>query len=143
MLRRKIFALVPQISQEPHLLSHFIHELMSFDTSLKDDWNYDGGCGLDGWKGLTWEVLVKKDWFGRWLDVEKDCEFILGLDYLEHVNDKVVALARYQTIIEAQDNGELDYDSVEPNATKPTKAAIRVNDILETITGTFFIFTIE
>lgn len=62
---------------------------------------------------------------------------------LNDINDKVVALARYQTIIEAQDNGELDYDSVEPNATKPTKAAIRVNDILETITGTLFIFTIE
>lgn len=29
----------------------------------------------------------------------------------------------------------MDYDSVESGATKPTKAAIRVNDLLETITG--------
>lgn len=75
MLRRKIFALVPRISEQPHLLSHFIHELISFDTSLKDDWSYDGGGGVDGWRGLTWEVLVKKDWFGRWLEVEKECEW--------------------------------------------------------------------
>ena len=76
MLRRKIFALVPKISQQPQLLSHFIHELISFDTNLKDDWSYDGGGGVDGWKGLAWEVLVKEDWFGRWLEVEKDCEWI-------------------------------------------------------------------
>lgn len=143
MLRRKIFVLVPQVSQQPHLLSHFIHELMSFDTSLKDDWSYDGGCGVDGWKGLAWEVLVKKDWFGRWLEVEKDCESNLKFECFEVINERVVALARYQTIIEAQDNGELDYDSVEQNATKPTKAAVRVNDILETITGTGLIFMIE
>lgn len=47
-----------------------------------------------------------------------------------------VALARYQSIIDTPESGELDYDSVDPGATKPTKAAIRVNDLLETITGT-------
>lgn len=46
-----------------------------------------------------------------------------------------VALARYQSIVEAPDFGELDYESVDPKATKPTKGAIRVNDLLETITG--------
>jgi hypothetical protein len=24
---------------------------------------------------LSWEFLVQADWFGRWLQVEKDCEF--------------------------------------------------------------------
>lgn len=46
-----------------------------------------------------------------------------------------VALARYQSITEAPDFGDLDYESVDPKATKPTKGAIRVNDLLETITG--------
>ena len=46
-----------------------------------------------------------------------------------------VALARYQSIAEAPDFGDLDYESVDPKATKPTKGAIRVNDLLETITG--------
>lgn len=46
-----------------------------------------------------------------------------------------VALNRYQTIVEADDWRDLDYESVDPKATKPTKGAIRVNDLLETITG--------
>jgi hypothetical protein len=37
--------------------------------------------------------------------------------------------------VEASDFGDLDYESVDPKATKPTKGAIRVNDLLETITG--------
>lgn len=47
-----------------------------------------------------------------------------------------VALSRYQSIIDDPSSGEIDYDSVEPSATKPTNGAIRVNDLLETITGT-------
>lgn len=74
MLRSKIFDVLPRVSRQPQLLSHLMHELMSFDQSLKDDWGYDGGCGVDGWKGLTWEVLVKRDWFGTWLQVEKECQ---------------------------------------------------------------------
>ncbi len=75
MLRRKIFSLLPKIANQPHLLSHFIYELVNFDVSLRDEWSYDGGNSVMGWKGLTWEVLVKKDWFGKWLKVEKDCRF--------------------------------------------------------------------
>lgn len=47
----------------------------------------------------------------------------------------LVALSRYQSIIDSPESGEIDYDSVDPGTTKPTKAAIRVNDLLETITG--------
>ena len=46
-----------------------------------------------------------------------------------------VALTRYQSIIDSRDGGEIDYDSVDAGMTKPTKSAIRVNDLLETITG--------
>lgn len=46
-----------------------------------------------------------------------------------------VALSRYQNIVESPDFGHLDYESVDPKATKPTKGVIRVNDLLETITG--------
>ena len=120
MLRTKIFALLPQIADKPQLLSHLIHELMSFDTSLREEWAYDGGNSMEGWKGITWEVLVKKSCFARWLEVEKN-----------------FALSRYQTIIEAPESFETDYDSVNSNATKPTYAAIRVNDLLETITDRY------
>ena len=117
MLRRKVFSTLPKVAKEPQLLSHLIHELMSFDDIIRDEWAYDGAFGPDGWRGLTWEVLVTQEWFSKWLKVEKE-----------------FAMARYESIIKATDNGEIDYDSVDPAVTKPTKAAIRVNDLLETVT---------
>ncbi|KAL8940207.1 MAG: hypothetical protein Q9211_002379 [Gyalolechia sp. 1 TL-2023] len=96
MLRQKAYSIMPLIAKQPPLLSHFIHELMSFDISLREEWGYDGGCGIDGWKGLTWE-----------------------------------------SIIDDASSGEIDYDSVEPSTTKPTNGAIRVNDLLETITDRY------
>ncbi|KMU85239.1 RINT-1 family protein [Coccidioides immitis H538.4] len=94
---------------------------MQFDNDVREIWGYSPAFKEDrGWKGLTWEVLVKQDWFAQWLQVEKD-----------------FALSRYQDIIDAPDSGEIDYDGVEATATKPTKAAIRVNDLLETITDRY------
>lgn len=120
MVRKKIGSLLPKVAGQPQLLSHLMHEVMSFDSTIREEWRYDGGFGEDGWKGLAWEFLVQGDWFGRWLQVEKD-----------------FALARYQSIVDAPDFGDLDYESVDPKATKPTKGAIRVNDLLETITDRY------
>ncbi|KAK2739484.1 hypothetical protein FQN55_009449 [Onygenales sp. PD_40] len=118
MVRQKMSSILPKIAEHPQLLSHFIHELMNFDTEIRDVWDYSQDrYSPETWKGLTWDALVKQDWFTQWLKVEKD-----------------FALSRYQDIIETPDSGEIDYDGVEPSATKPTKAAIRVNDLLETIT---------
>ena len=44
-------------------------------------------------------------------------------------------MSRYHAIVDPPDGREIDYDSVDPNVTKPTKAAIRVNDLLEGVTG--------
>ncbi|KAF2758217.1 RINT-1 family protein [Pseudovirgaria hyperparasitica] len=117
MVRTKVFSSIQRAAAQPQLLSHYMHELMNFDTTIRDEWRYEGGYGIEGWKGITWEVLVQMDLFGRWLQVEKD-----------------FALARYRDIIQSPDSGELDFDSMDAGATKPTKAAIRVNDLLETIT---------
>ena len=78
MLRQKISAFLPHIAKQPRLLSHFVHELIKFDVTLKEEWDYDGGNSVEGWRGLAWEVLVKRNWFGTWLDVEKTCERILS-----------------------------------------------------------------
>ncbi|KAJ5293919.1 hypothetical protein PENANT_c009G01294 [Penicillium antarcticum] len=118
MLTQKISLFLPQISNYPQLLSHFIHELMNFDNEIRETWNYlPDPYADDNWKGMTWEVLTRQGWYDRWLQVEKD-----------------FALARYKDIIDTADSGEIDYDGMELTATKPTKAAIRVNDLLETIT---------
>ena len=69
MLRSKIAALLPKVAGQPQLLRHLMHQIMTLDSSLRDEWRYDGGYGLDGWKGLSWEFLAQGDWFGRWLYV--------------------------------------------------------------------------
>ncbi|KAL4786195.1 TIP-1 family-domain-containing protein [Aspergillus varians] len=118
MLKHKIATYLPQISTHPQLLSHFVHELMNYDNDIRETWNYlPNPYSQEDWRGLTWEVLSKDGWFDRWLQVEKD-----------------FALARYKEIVDTPDSGHIDYDGVELSATKPTKAAIRVNDLLETIT---------
>lgn len=138
MLRRKISVFLPRIAKQPQLLSHFIHELIAFDVSIKDEWAYDGGNGVEGWRGLAWEVLVQQDWFGAWLDVEKKCENSAWPMTADELTDAAtVALSRYQNIIDEKESSDIDYDSVDSSATKPTNGAIRVNDLLETITDRY------
>ncbi|KAK2738941.1 hypothetical protein FQN57_006735 [Myotisia sp. PD_48] len=119
MVRQKVLGVLPQLSQHPQLLSHLMHELMKFDNELRNTWSYLSSNPAEerSWKGLTWEILTQDDWFLVWLEVEKN-----------------FALSRYQNIIDAEDGGEIDYESVPATATKPTKSAIRVNDLLENIT---------
>lgn len=118
MTRKKILSYMPQTIDHPQLLSHFVHELMKFDDALRESWGYiPVPSTFDSWKGLTWEVLVTHEYFEPWLRVEKE-----------------FALARYISIVNAKDCDELDYDSLESGTSKPTKGAMRVNDLLETVT---------
>jgi hypothetical protein len=120
MVRNKINTILPQILKNPALLSHFIHEVILFDNSLRDEWDYDGGFRTETWNGLAGEVLGKDDVFIQWLTAERD-----------------FALSRYQEIVDAPDSFNLDFDSLGPGKTKPSFAAIRVNDLLEAITDNY------
>ncbi len=98
------------------------------------------------------ESVDGEDWLGRCssrrigLDggctLSKNVSFVVFLPSMQNqelsteasVSD-AVALSRYQDIIESKDAWDIEYDSLEPGVTKPTKAAIRVNDLLETVTG--------
>ena len=116
----KCLSFLPQISQQPQLLSHFIHEMMAFDSALRDSWGYVPIPRMVmEWKGLTWRILNTHGYFGTWLKVEKE-----------------FALDRYRDIRDASDSNDIDYDS-EYAQTKPTKGATRVNDLLETITDRY------
>jgi hypothetical protein len=105
MLRAKIGSLLPQVAGQPQLLSHLMHEIMSFDTTIRDTWGYDGGYGVDGWKGLAWEFLVQGDWFGRWLQVEKDCKLPRNWRHLGFANIRqsrclaIRILSKLQTLV--------------------------------------------
>lgn len=121
MVNAKCLSFLPQITSEPQLLSHFMREVMSFDNTLRDSWAYVPiPRMLSDWRGVTWTILYTHGYFETWLTVEKD-----------------FALARYASIKDFSTDGrEIDFDA-EPGQTKPTKGAIRVNDLLETITDRY------
>jgi hypothetical protein len=87
VLRTKISSMLPRVANQPQLLSHLVHEIMSFDSTIRDTWAYDGGHGLSGWNGLSWEFLVQGNWFDQWLRVEKECMQLL---YEAHPNDLLI-----------------------------------------------------
>jgi hypothetical protein len=114
----KSVQLLPQIETQPQLLSHFVHELMAFDKTLMEYWGYQPTTDLlIDWKGLTWEVFNTHGYFSSWLKAEKE-----------------FALSRYRSIRDSPDGGEIDLEATGLRTTKPTKAAIRVNDLLATVT---------
>lgn len=117
MLKRKVSNFASQVSNQPQLLSHLVHELMSFDTTIQESFGYTPASPSSPWRGLAYFLLDSCEYFEQWLGVERD-----------------FALSRYRSIVESPEAHELDYDSVASDATKPTKAAIRVNDLVDTIT---------
>lgn len=120
MVRRKLVSFASQVASQPNLLSHLVHQVLDFDKLIEENYAYTPESPSTPWRGLAYFLLDTSGYFQRWLDVERD-----------------FALARYASIIENQEGGELDWDSVSDDATKPTKAAIRVNDLLETVTDRY------
>jgi len=121
MVSAKCVSVLPHLTSQPQLMSHFVREMMLFDTELQHSWAYSPFPGpLSDWKGLTWDMLSKHGYFEPWLKLEKD-----------------FAVSRYQKIVDSQESRDIDYDGVEAGRTKPTNGAIRVNDLLETITDRY------
>lgn len=120
MVQRKILSFASQVTSQPHLLSHLVHQVLDFDKMIEENYAYTPNSPSTPWRGLAYFLLDTSGYFQRWLDVERD-----------------FAHARYASIIENAEGGELDWDSVASDATKPTKAAIRVNDLLETVTDRY------
>jgi hypothetical protein len=120
MLKRKLPTFASQVSKQPQLLSHLVHEIMAFDTTLQDNFGYTPTSPSMPWRGLADFLLDTCGYSDQWISVERE-----------------FALSRYQSIVESAEAHELDYDSVASDATKPTKAAIRVNDLLDTITDRY------
>ncbi|KAF4556290.1 RINT-1 / TIP-1-like protein [Elsinoe fawcettii] len=120
ILKTKLQSILPQVVKQPSLFSNLVHEVMAFDTKLLEDWNYAPLSTTTPFRGLSHHVLSTMGYFPAWFAIERD-----------------FALARYDAIISDRTTGYLDFESVESTSTKPTKAAIRVNDLLETITDRY------
>ena len=79
---QKVDSVLTGLGSDPKLLSKFIKQLLSFDETIRDTFDYDGGNLELGWKGLTWDVL--DTWFDNWIEGEKD--FALQSMYRQNIH---------------------------------------------------------
>ncbi|EFQ27508.1 RINT-1 family protein [Colletotrichum graminicola] len=115
VLKEKVQAVVADTAKNPAFLSNFIGQLMTFDETVRTKFNYDGGNAEQGWPGLATEIL--EDWFEPWFQAEKE-----------------FALERFRAIMATPDARNIDYDYAATGKTKPTFGAVRVTDLLRSIT---------
>jgi RAD50-interacting protein 1 len=115
IMREKVASAIAEAVENPVFLSSLMSQLMTFDDNVRSGFSYDGGDVENGWGGLTSEVLDKH--FDTWLQAEK-----------------TFALERYKAIMAPPDARNIDYDFVGVGKTKPTHAAVRVTDLLRTVT---------
>ncbi|KAK1638683.1 RINT-1 family protein [Colletotrichum phormii] len=118
VMREKVQNVVAETAKNPSFLSSFMGQLMTFDESIRTKFNYDGGDPDQGWPGLATEVL--EQWFEPWFQAEKE-----------------FALERFQAIMDSPDARNIDYDYAVTGKTKPTFGAVRVTDLLRSITSQY------
>ncbi|CAN8105034.1 unnamed protein product [Discula destructiva] len=118
VIREKVKQAMDVALRDSAFLSSLMSQLMTFDDNLRNRFNYDGGDIERGWGGITSEVLDKH--FNKWLEAEK-----------------TFALERYETIMASPEARQIDYDYSGPGKTKPTYGAVRVMDLLRTLTNQY------
>lgn len=116
VMREKVQSVMVGATKNPAFLSSLISQLMTFDEEIRLRFNYDGGDAENGWPGLTGEVLETH--FDDWFKVERE-----------------MAMERFEQIIESQDGRKIDYDYASAGKMKPTFAAVRLTELLRTVTG--------
>ncbi|TDZ34934.1 RAD50-interacting protein 1 [Colletotrichum spinosum] len=115
VMREKVNDVVADAARDPTFLSSFIGQLMTFDENIRTKFNYDGGNSEQGWPGLASEVL--ENWFEPWFQAEK-----------------AFAMERFEAIMDTPEARSIDYDYTGTGKTKPTFGAVRVTDLLRSIT---------
>ncbi|KAF4456801.1 hypothetical protein F53441_1152 [Fusarium austroafricanum] len=118
VLKEKTSLVALDAVKSPSFLSSFMSQLMAFDDNVRYKFNYDGGDSQNGWSGLTAHIL--DDHFDTWFKAEKE-----------------FALERYNTVIDSQDARSIDYDYALQGKMKPTYAAVRVTDLLRSVTSQY------
>lgn len=119
VLREKVHDVAQRTSKSPSALSAFIAQLMTFDEDIRSKFYYDGGNPEHGWDGLTTEVLELyfEDWFSA---------------------ERKFAMDRFSTILESPDGRTIDYEYAADGRMKPTYAAVRITDLLRTVTTVYY-----
>ncbi|KAI0381331.1 TIP-1 family-domain-containing protein [Hypomontagnella monticulosa] len=118
IMREKINTMVQHGLKNPQFLSSLMAQLMDLDDEIRSRFNYDGGNPNQGWAGLTSEVL--ENHFEDWFKAEKE-----------------FAHQRYQVIMNTPDSRTIDYDYSGSGKMKPTFGAVRVTDLLKSVTSQY------
>jgi hypothetical protein len=118
VMREKVDIVVQEGLKTPQFLSSLVVQIMNLDDELRSRFNYDGGDQERGWAGLTSEVLDKH--FDVWLKAEKE-----------------FALERFRAILNSADARNIDYDYSTPGKMKPTYGAVRMTDLLRSVTSQY------
>jgi RAD50-interacting protein 1 len=74
ILERKIDHIIPDLLKNAQLLSHFMHENLVFDSTIRERYLYVPS-GSEKWDGLIQHALKSQRVFATWRDVERDCMF--------------------------------------------------------------------
>ncbi|KAK6084610.1 RINT-1 family protein [Seiridium cupressi] len=117
-MRQKVDKVVQHGLKSPQYFSSLMDQLMTFDETIRTRFDYDGGDPRNGWAGLASEVLDKH--FRDWLQAEKD-----------------FALERFHNILNAPDARNIDYDYNVLGKMKPTYGAVRMTDLLKSVTAQY------
>ena len=118
IMREKVSKVAAEAVNSPSFLSNFMGQLMTFDDNVRYKFNYDGGDAENGWLGLTDDILGEH--FETWFKAEKD-----------------FAMERFEEIMSSKEARNIDYDYALPGKMKPTYGAVRVTDLLRSITSQY------
>ncbi|KAM3583169.1 hypothetical protein VKS41_004920 [Umbelopsis sp. WA50703] len=134
-LSLKIKKSMPQMLAQPVLLSHTIHEVLSFDQTLQERYGFVAPEGSEFSLGLAQVIVGNPEWFDAWLKMEK--QFAVGR-FNEIVHDRA---AWDLNSDEDQDTGDYmqedeEYDE-DKDAVPATKSAARVLSLIEGITDSY------
>lgn len=118
VIREKVFEVAGKAKYKPAFLSSFVSQVMSFDERLASRFSYDGGTPERGWRGLTTDVL--DEYFDSWFKAERE-----------------FAMERFEKILQDSDGRNIDYEYAADGRMKPTYAAVRITDLLRTVTSQY------
>ena len=118
VMREKVHAVAAGATRNPSFLSGFMSKLLTFDEAVRSRFNYDGGDPEDGWEGLAAGIL--EEHFDTWFQAERE-----------------FALERFESIIDSHEARKIDFDYAVQGKMKPTHAAVRVTDLLRSVTSQY------
>ncbi|KAI9256240.1 TIP-1 family-domain-containing protein [Sporodiniella umbellata] len=111
---RKLQKTIPQILNQPIILSHTIQQVLEFDKSLSDDFSYERAPTLSDF------VFDHTAWFDSWFQGEKK-----------------FSQTKYDEIVLDRKAFELEVGDANNATIKKTMSASRIISLLESVTATY------